>query len=100
LVATNPKELTADNVVRSSRVQPGKTDEHIQFALASCHRIMLGWGANLNVKQLAYRKTEIRAMLLPHRSKVYVWKLTSGGAPQHPLYLPSNTEPKPWNGLV
>jgi hypothetical protein len=51
------------------------------------------WGAHVkNVPGGIARTALIRRAL----DEVYYIRLTKGGFPEHPLYLPSNLEPEPW----
>jgi hypothetical protein len=37
-------------------------------------------------------------LLLVEGHRLHVLRLTKGGVPSHPLYIPDNTNPAPWPG--
>lgn len=90
LVATYPEALHA------AQLRSAENDAHIAGAIAQAQRVMVGWGTNLEHRNLAWRVPEIRALLARSSAEVLAWKLTKNGHPSHPLYLRADIVPVPY----
>ncbi len=59
---------------------------------AGPHRAIAAWGANIaSMKSLRFRLTQLAALRFDCLRK------TKDGHPEHPLYLPAELRPIPWN---
>jgi hypothetical protein len=88
LRSTDPRALLAD----PSAAVGQENDAHL-VALRSAFpaRVMVGWGANLAKKSLRFRRAELRVLL---GDDVQCWGVIASGDPEHPLYIPRETEPR------
>lgn len=84
--ATDPKELPH----APDPVGP-LNDEWIRVACEDADRVVCAWGVNGTWRGRDLEVRRIIAELGPH----YL-RLTAGGHPQHPLYLPATLLPIPW----
>ena len=67
----------------------GPQSDHYLTTLASRATVVAAWGANGTFRQ---RGEAVRAML----PRLHYLRLTKGGQPQHPLYLPGDLRPVLW----
>lgn len=63
-------------------------DEAIKRWASQCHRVICAWGAGGGLRG---RDREVMRFL--HLIRPLCLRLTKGGHPQHPLYLPASCEP-------
>ncbi|MCY4057543.1 MAG: DUF1643 domain-containing protein [Gammaproteobacteria bacterium] len=68
-------------------------DGHLKSMAVKSRRVVCAWG---NHGKLNGRGKEVRNMLHDLGITPYVLGLTKDGQPKHPLYLPADTEPVPW----
>ena len=70
---------------------------NIVEAAVICHkRVILGFGASLSVRRKAVVERVIAAMDA-HGIDLYCIKESKDGWPMHPLYLPYDLKPTPWD---
>lgn len=68
-------------------------DAWISRAAREAERIIVCWGTHAVHRG---RDRDVLRRLEPFRDKLYCLKVTAGGHPGHPLYLPANSEPMPF----
>ena len=69
-------------------------DLAIQEMARRCDVVICAWGTH--GKHLG-RDAQVKALLRPHRDKVWCLSLTKDGHPGHPLYLPKSATPIPFD---
>jgi hypothetical protein len=89
LVSTDPKVLREKTL---HAVGP-LNDEHLTHFANTSARVIAGWGANLGHPSLAFRAPRLREILSARLEALHV---TKDGHPGHPLYLKSDSEPRPF----
>jgi len=72
-------------------------DDALLQACQSVDQIVLAWG---NGGHLYDRDRQILALLHPYRDRLACLGLTRLGRPRHPLYVPRQTQPQPWQFLT
>lgn len=84
--ATNPADLwkTADPVGPDN-------NQHLIRIVKHCDRVIAAWGAHARPDRIA----EVLALL--GMNGLEALALTKDGQPRHPLRLPGNLTPQPWN---
>lgn len=87
--ATQPADMWA---AASRGVDIIGPDNDLRFALAG-REVVCAWGAD---PRAAGRGQLVRDELVAAGCRVLHLGLTKGGHPRHPLYLPGNTTPTPW----
>jgi hypothetical protein len=90
----SPKVLRAEmqkgvDVVGLSNLQ------YVTRSFQRCARVMVAWGAAPWAQEQA-RATLDRVFATAGRLDLYAYRLTKSGAPEHPLYLPSDVAPVPY----
>ena len=90
LRATNPKELWG----HADPVGPDR-DRYCRARFEEASLVVCAWGANRIVGKLGADR-EILDMISELGLVPHVLRLTKGGAPGHPLYLPKTLEPVNW----
>ncbi|MGH9065940.1 MAG: DUF1643 domain-containing protein [Acidimicrobiales bacterium] len=68
-------------------------DDAIRAAASAAELVMAGWG--VHGRHLG-RGEAVRAMLAGVGVELHHLRLTKGGHPGHPLYLPGTARPSPW----
>lgn len=66
-------------------------DSWLAYAVSQCPYVVAAWGDKAN-PELARRAVNVIHQLGP----LHAMRVTQAGNPQHPLYLPADTEPKLW----
>lgn len=84
--ATDPKDMAAAKARGVDIVGP-ENDKHIADAASRASLVIAAWGAD---KLAPLRSVLIRKLVAPHELRCL--GKSKGGAPKHPLYLPSNSE--------
>lgn len=76
-----------------SPAPPAMTGEAV---LSPCgrYRVVCGWGVK---GELLQRGAAVRALLRGASIPLHYLRLTQGGHPEHPLYLPGALTPVPWS---
>lgn len=93
-----PKDLR-DAAARGDEVEGWDDDgkpnnEWILWAARQAKMILCGWGTHGDLRD---RGTFVQRMLrTAYPEKLHYLKLTAGGHPQHPLYLPYELKPTRW----
>ena len=95
LVATDPKELI-DAEDRDGELDGLRNIHHLQGAIWSAGKTIVGWGANAKKPQLSYAVTIARSVFLDGCRGAYCLGLNADGSPKHPLYLARDTKPIPY----
>ena len=93
----------ADNLASMTDPIGSMADEALEVAAEFCRQrdgvLIAAWGApkgKAKTKRLmAERFAHIRALGLP----LHYLRMSSGGHPEHPLYLPKTLKPTPWFGV-
>lgn len=88
--ATDPAVMYAER----EAVGPDN-DAHILGALAAGDRVFAAWGASAN-RKVNERAYAVRCMAARAYVPLEALKLSGGGAPCHPLYLPAVLDPVPY----
>lgn len=89
LVATNPAALgTVDDPIG-----PHNNDA-IDLALTLAEPTIAAWGVGGNLHGRALQVQRRAGMA---GAELHILKLTKGGEPGHPLYLPARLRPQPWD---
>lgn len=86
LRATDPKTLHS----HPNPVGPNN-DKYLRHEALKSHMVVFAWGTN---GMFLYRDNAVKRMLVD--SRPYAIRLTAGGHPSHPLYLPKNLVPVPF----
>jgi len=76
-------------------------DYALQIVPAIVGRTVCAWGANAVHRKLgmnANRPAMVRTWLRDY-SNIYYLRMTKGGHPEHPLYVPAATEPQLWTSI-
>lgn len=89
LRATDPEDLR-DSAEAGIHVVGSKNDQHILECYTKVDRMVAAWGAH----PFARKRAEEVIKLL--NGSLCCLRLTKGGHPAHPLYLPGNLEPLMW----
>lgn len=84
---TNPHELW-----RASDPIGPDNDAHILTECKAAHRVVCAWGAPMN-RRVHDRAAHVYRMLRTNYVDPEALRLTRGGYPQHPLYLPGGLRP-------
>jgi len=84
--ATDPKDMAAAKARGVDVIGPDN-DKHITEAASRASLVIAAWGAD---KLAPLRSVFIRKLVAPHELRAL--GKSKGGAPKHPLYLPSNSE--------
>ena len=87
--ATYPRDLIAAD----DPVGPGN-DADIRRAARWADHVICAWGAHGDLHD---RGREVQDMLRRQGAALLHLGLTMAGAPRHPLYLPRDRQPIPWN---
>lgn len=90
-VSSDPSRL--ENVI--DPVGPNN-ERHLGEVCARSSRIMVAWGSNAFAKHRAHIVTERLRTLGP----LYCLRITKTGKPEHPLYIPGNTQPVLYAGAM
>lgn len=89
--ATKPKDMF--EAQRSGEDIVGEdNDDTILVNLKKAKMFVACWGANIDL----HRSYKLRSLLRGSLRTVHALKLTSKGHPQHPLYMPADTQPFKW----
>lgn len=86
LRSSDPRRL----LVHPDPIGPAN-DEVLQRTVLGADTVVAAWGAKAGP-----RGAQVRRLLLDLGVVPQVLRLTRGGAPAHPLYLPASTAPTPW----
>lgn len=86
--ATRPEDLPLNAAAVAETDHPNRNDVAIANVAHECPRIIAAWGAHPAAVQRGRAVLEF----LGDRD-VHALKLTVGGAPRHPLYIPAATDP-------
>jgi len=68
-------------------------EAYILSAASRCSMVLCAWGKN---GALQARGARTKRVLLGAGAALFYLRLNADGSPQHPLYLPDDTEPKEW----
>lgn len=69
---------------------------HLWEICRAADRVIVGWGAHDIASTLGL--PYVARVMHATRGELYCLGTTKDGHPRHPLYLPSDAEPKPWDG--
>lgn len=64
----------------------------IELALGLAHLTVAAWGIHGR-----HRDRETEVLQIAQGARLHVFRLTRGGCPAHPLYLPASLRPSPWD---
>ena len=90
LVSTDPRVLVADPL---GAIGPSN-DAHLGAYAKLADHIVLGWGANLERYELAFRRITLQSILGNYDA--HAWKRTKNGSPGHPLYISAKVVAEPF----
>jgi hypothetical protein len=79
-------------------IGPGN-DEHIRRMLTECEAVVCAWGGSLPPGGKA-RAADVLAMVRESGREPLALRVTKGGQPTHPLYLPGVLRPVPLRDLL
>ncbi len=102
LRATDPTVVAA--ALAAGRPDPvgPENDDAICAAAFTVSDVVLAWGAfdpgKASRATLQARVNRVLELVTPGNRVWTIGDLTKGGAPRHPLYLPSTAPMKPWGG--
>lgn len=88
--STDPRGLR----LVSDPVGPGN-DEAIVAAARAADLVVVAWGVHATYLD---RETEVLRLLADAGVDPHVLRVTKGGHPGHPLYVPGDVAPSPWQG--
>ena len=96
--STDPTKLTIANrtmhpIVHPAGIVGDENDHHILQAARASWKSVVAWG---RWGRLLGRDHTVLSLLAAHDVITWAFKLTASGYPNHPLYLPRNTEPVLW----
>jgi hypothetical protein len=74
-------------------------DGHIRRMLAECDAVVCAWGGSLPPGGVA-RATDVLALVRSAGHEPLALRVTKGGQPTHPLYLPGRLRPVPLASLL
>lgn len=69
-------------------------DDAIEMALHEELDLLCAWGANATHRQ---REEQVKCAITRGRCRPHYLRLCASGAPEHPLYIPSDLGLKPWH---
>jgi hypothetical protein len=69
-----------------------RNDEHLRREIARAAIVVCAWGTHAAVN-LNLRASAVKGMIRAAGKVAHAIRLTAGGAPEHPLYLPKNLKP-------
>lgn len=96
--ATDPADLIAA-AKRGDDVVGTFNDQHIQVAMHMCPKLTVAaWGAHGNVAGRANHILKMCRTTLGSVNTLHALKVNGDGTPSHPLYLPDNSTPTPYEG--
>lgn len=77
----------------AARTRQEWNDEHLVNIARSAGMVVAAWGNHGDHLTRAY---DVRTLLARNRIKLHCLRLTGKQNPEHPLYLPANTQPIEW----
>lgn len=78
---------------RGDDMQETLNDAYILTAAADADLVIAAWGAKPRARA---RAEHVRDLLAAEKIRLHCLRRTSGGAPEHPLYLPKTCVPMRW----
>ena len=89
--STDPKGVRTPN----DPVGPAN-DAFLVESARSADLVVAAWGVHAETGPLRGRGAQVRALLDGAGVALHVLRLTKGGHPAHPLYLPAASDPESW----
>jgi hypothetical protein len=90
LRSTDPMALYEHPHPVSWHGEPGMNDSAILYEARAGGMVICGWGSHGRHLE---RGAKVLAMLQLRRIKTYALRMTKGGEPGHPLYIPYSQQP-------
>lgn len=89
--STDPRALM--DPARAQEVVGPENDAHLLAAALAGAMVLCAWGVH---GRLLFRDRAVTKLLRGAGLRLHVLRLTKGGHPQHPLYLPEALRPVEW----